>query len=34
MGVYLAVALGRAAGSMSRYRVDRAVERRSFAVFP
>ena len=34
MGVYRAVALGGAAGSMSRYRVDRAVERRSFAVFP
>jgi fluoride exporter len=34
MGVYLAVALGGAAGSMSRYGIDQAIERRSFAVFP
>lgn len=34
MGVYLAVALGGAAGALSRFGVDQAIERRSFAVFP
>ena len=34
MGVYLAVALGGAAGATSRFGIDRAIERRSFAVFP
>jgi fluoride exporter len=34
MGAYLAVALGGAAGSMSRFGIDQAIERRSFAVFP
>src|SRR4029453_859550 len=34
MGVYLAVALGGAAGSMSAFGIDQAIERRSFAVFP
>ena len=34
MGVYLAVALGGAAGSISRFGIDQAIERRSFAVFP
>lgn len=34
MGVYLAVALGGAAGATSRYGIDQAIERRSFAVFP
>jgi CrcB protein len=34
MPVFLAVALGGAAGSLARYSLDRFVERRSFAVFP
>jgi hypothetical protein len=34
MGIYLAVALGGAAGAMSRFGIDQAIERRSFAVFP
>jgi CrcB protein len=34
MGVYFAVALGGAAGATSRFGIDRAIERRSFAVFP
>jgi fluoride exporter len=34
MPVYLAVALGGAFGSVSRYGVDRLIERRSFSVFP
>jgi len=34
MPVFLAVALGGAAGSLARYALDRFVERRSFAVFP
>ncbi|MET0564356.1 MAG: CrcB family protein [Gaiellaceae bacterium] len=33
MAVYLAVALGGAAGSMSRFGIDQAIERRTFAVF-
>jgi fluoride ion exporter CrcB/FEX len=34
MGIYLAVALAGAAGAMSRFGIDQAIERRSFAVFP
>jgi CrcB protein len=34
MPVYLAVAVGGALGAVARYSVDRAIERRSFAVFP
>ena len=34
MPVFLAVALGGAAGSLARYSLDRFIERRSFAVFP
>jgi CrcB protein len=34
MGVYFAVALDGAAGATSRFGIDRAIERRSFAVFP
>jgi fluoride exporter len=34
MGAYLAVAVGGAAGAISRFGIDRAIERRSFAVFP
>jgi CrcB protein len=34
MPVTLAVALGGALGAVSRYRLDRFIERRSFAVFP
>ena len=32
MGVYLAVALGGAAGSISRFGIDQAIERRSVAL--
>lgn len=34
MPVILAIALGGAVGAVARYGVDRAIERRSFAVFP
>ncbi len=34
MPVYLAVAIGGAIGATARYGIDRAIERRSFAVFP
>jgi CrcB protein len=34
MGLYLAVAVGGAAGSIGRFGIDQAIERRSFAVFP
>ena len=34
MPVFVAVALGGAAGSLARYSLDRLIERRSFAVFP
>lgn len=34
MPVPLAVALGGALGALGRYALDRAIERRSFAVFP
>ncbi len=34
MPVHLAVALGGALGAVSRYSLDRIIERRSFAVFP
>ena len=34
MPVYLAVAAGGALGAVARYALDRAIEQRSFAVFP
>lgn len=34
MPVYLAVAVGGALGALARFSLDRALERRSFAVFP
>ena len=34
MPVYVAVALGGALGAVARYSLDRAIEHRSFAVFP
>jgi CrcB protein len=34
MPVYLAVALGGAVGALSRYGLDRVIERRSVSVFP
>ena len=34
MSSHLAVALGGAAGALSRFGIDQAIERRSFAVFP
>ena len=34
MPVFLAVALGGGLGALSRYGLDRLIERRSFSVFP